>query len=128
LKIYFKDEKICDIDNVIKIVLDALNSTCFYDDSQFILKEAKAYYNAIGEQIDISISKLSTTFEEGCLKAGYSFKKLSVKEALDYITFLIKSSAIVESSFFDFISYLRRCDGRKYVGELTVAYLKRFMQ
>lgn len=44
-----------DIDNVIKAVCDALNSTCFKDDTQVVKLMANKRYVAVGEQCGINI-------------------------------------------------------------------------
>jgi len=43
-----------DIDNIIKIIADALNGVCYHDDSQFVLVIAEKHYAEIA-RVDVEI-------------------------------------------------------------------------
>jgi len=117
LKVFLKDERHLDLDNVLKIVLDAMEKVCFYNDSQFVRKNVELIPYAKSERLEVTFSVLPTTcnIKEGSVIGGYSINKLSVKEASEYIgelTFNLGPSGW-------WVDYLARCDKRKYIKGLT---------
>jgi len=113
LDVFLKDDRHIDLDNVCKIVLDALNKVCFYDDNQFIYKELKLNPYAEEERLEIKMGVLQPHFHKGSLGGVYPIKTLPIKQASEYIKGI--ATEIQTRSLDDFFSYLRRCDKRKYV-------------
>ena len=124
MDIFFKDERLGDKDNIEKIVQDSLNKVCFFDDTQIIAGEPSVYLNSEVERIEVTISKMPMIFKNGVLVGGYSFKKLSILEAKEFVTFIVKKGIIKEPDYEGFIKYFNRCDTRKYVKEITLDKLK----
>lgn len=48
-----------DIDNIVKIVLDALNSICFYDDKQIVSVIANKYYTLETPRVEIMLEEIT---------------------------------------------------------------------
>lgn len=116
LDIFLKDDRHLDLDNVVKIVLDAMNKVCFYDDGQFVVKDVCLYPFAEQEHLDVSFMSKPVQFVGGSLVGGYAIYRLPIKEAAEYVQAV---AATVEAKEFDlFLAYLRRCDHRKYVEQL----------
>jgi hypothetical protein len=100
----------------VKIVLDAMNKVCFYDDGQFVVKEVCLYPFAEQERLDVSFMFKPVQFVGGSLVGGYAIHRLPIKEAAEYVQAV---AATVEAKEFDlFLAYLRRCDSRKYIEQL----------
>lgn len=119
-----RDERVLDLDNILKIVLDAMNHVCFYDDSQFIEKHIELVQCAEEEQIEIEMSVLPNIFKYYSLRAGYSLKKLPVNESLKYIDYLKEHKIITTKNEGRFLAYLQRCDKRAYVKKQTITNIK----
>lgn len=127
LRVFLKDERHLDLDNVVKVVLDALEKVCFYNDSQFVRKQVDLFPNAESERLEVTVSVIPTGFSQGSLVGAYTINRLSVDEASDYINKLYSVCAlpIMGDSFKDFLRYLGRCDERKYIGPLVESLLKK---
>ena len=115
-----KDDRPLDLDNILKIILDAMNKVCFYDDSQFIRKHIEFVTFSKEEKIEVEMSVMLPEFIHGSLRAGYPIKKLSVSESLDYIKYLKDSGVIKDTDEAAFLSYLHRCDKRVYIQNQTI--------
>jgi hypothetical protein len=124
LEIFVKNDHHLDGDNVVKIVLDALNHVCFYDDGQFILKKAQMFFWAKEEHLKIKIGVVPPFFKQGNLCAGYAFRQLPVEIAKSYVEYLGKN-CLMSDQFQDFIDYLDRCDRRAYIKNITLGLLKK---
>ena len=131
LEVHLKDERHVDLDNYIKITLDALNRVMFYDDTQFIRKHAKLIpYSAQGEHLSVSIQALPAFYygdrSAGSVVGGYSLKNMLVDKAQEYFCNLYQSlcsSVDVQHQnqkelLTALADYARRCDGRKYTQNL----------
>jgi len=126
LKVFLKDERHLDLDNVVKIVLDALEKTFFYNDSQFVHKDVRLFPNSDKERLEASFSIVPTMFTNQTLVGAYPIKNLSVEEASEYITTLYRGLKVCEKpeAFVAFVKYLRRTDSRKYVTKLLHTLLE----
>lgn len=116
LDIFLKDERHIDVDNIIKIVLDALNRVCFYDDTQFVAKSARLYTNADHEGLEISLSVIPTYFNvnSGTGVGTYSLTNLPKEAILQYLEGFLSYSKDNDNKLF---SWIERCDSRKFVKE-----------
>ena len=115
VKVFLKDSRHLDLDNILKIVLDALEHTFFYNDSQFVKKHIVLIPYAETERIECKFSVLPPVFEDYVLKNAYSIKDLKIDEALTYITWLSKHITISEF----FLSCIKRMDIRAKVTNLV---------
>ena len=120
LRVFLKDERHLDLDNVVKVVLDALEKVCFFNDSQFVRKQVELFPYAESERLEISLSVLPVFFSNGSLVGGYSINKLSVDDASDYINNFKNQFLIGKDVIGDLVSYLLRCDSRKFIKTLPV--------
>jgi len=122
MEVHLKDERHLDLDNMIKIVLDALNRVIFYDDTQFITKTVSLVpYSAEGEHIKIDIQAVPTQFVSGSIVGGYAIKRMVVDKARAYIKYLwknISQATTPNQATAELAAYVRRCDGRKYVDDI----------
>ena len=114
LLVYQKDDRAVDLDNMLKIVLDALNKVCYYDDAQFAEKTVKLVPYAKEEHLEVQIGVKEVIFENGSLIGGYNLKKLPVNEATLYLSEILWHHIQMRDNeaYQDFV---RRCDNRKYV-------------
>ena len=53
-----------DIDNIVKSILDALNSICFYDDKQVVSINASKCYTLKSPRVEILLEGLNEKFEK----------------------------------------------------------------
>jgi hypothetical protein len=124
LEVHLKDERHLDLDNMIKIVLDALNRTFFYDDTQFVRKKvALVPYSVLGEHLNVQVSVLPTQFIAGSILGGYSIKNMVIEKAQAYIktmwdTLCSSGKYTPEQATEELVAYVQRCDKRKYVETL----------
>jgi len=123
LNVYLKDERHLDLDNVVKIVLDALEKVCFFNDSQFVVKHVELIPHSEKEKLEIEIGVLPVTFKKGSLVGGYPISRLSVKEASDYITNFKNEFLMGADKVPELLEYLLRCDKRKYITLLAEGLL-----
>lgn len=122
LDVYLADDRHLDLDNLIKITLDALNRVCFYDDGQFVEKHAYLYHHTT-EQMRVSITQVEphvVNLADGLVwVGGYPIWKMPVTEAEAHARYLIdiiaNTHGIAKDRVFD---YLMRCDGRAYINKI----------
>jgi Holliday junction resolvase RusA-like endonuclease len=55
IKVYLRDERHIDLDNILKIVLDALDKVCFFDDTQFAIKRIELIPNSKMEHLSAKL-------------------------------------------------------------------------
>jgi len=108
---FLKDDRHIDGDNILKIVLDAMEKVVFYDDTQFYKKSIKIIPHAETERISIEVQVVEEHMSLGSLVCAYDFKLLSVANANEY--------ARRFTHLQEFLEYLRRRDKRKYIEELS---------
>ena len=129
VEVHIKDDRSMDLDNVIKIVLDALNNVCFYDDVQFCQKHVELIPYAAVEHLRVKIASVAPYMHKGSVVGCYSIKKMRVEDAKEYAKNLlehlcmrkdIEDVVIIRREFFEF---LQRCDGRRYVEELKKTFI-----
>jgi hypothetical protein len=120
LGVYLKDDRHLDLDNLLKIVLDALNKVCYYDDMLFVDKRVLYIpYSAQKEHLTVAIAVLPEHLKDGSLVGGYSFKGLSATAAEQYATFLLEMPHTgIHANKKTFVEYIERCDGRTYISKL----------
>ena len=114
IEAFLKDDRHIDADNILKIVLDAMEHVCFYNDTQFNNKRIQMIPYASTERLEIEFFVDDESMCEGSLISGYDFSNLSVKDAEKYARELI-SCMDVSVEIPNFVNYLRRRDKRKYV-------------
>lgn len=54
-------DKKCDIDNIVKIVLDALNGICYNDDKQVVKITASKVYTLEQPRVEVSFNEIKST-------------------------------------------------------------------
>lgn len=110
-KVFLIDDRHIDLDNVLKIILDALEHVCFYNDSQFAYKQIELIPFAQSERIESVMETLPVEFSDNSLKHAYAIRQLPMKLALTYIQELF-TYKIVSLNFFN---YINRSEKRKAV-------------
>jgi len=122
LEVHLKDERHMDLDNVMKIVLDAMNHVCYYDDTQFVDKHVTLVpYSAEGEHLKVRMEVQPAQLISGSVVGGYAIKNMIVERAKEYIFHLVKQlTAVVgrDTAIDLVVKYVRRCDSRKYTDNL----------
>lgn len=114
LLVFLKDERHIDLDNIVKIVLDAMNSVCFFDDTQFTVKHVMLVPYAKQEQLAIRIYEQPVQWVNGSLVGNYPLHNLLVKDAREYVNYLYGVLGL--SRYKDeFKDYLKRCDKRNLI-------------
>jgi len=120
LNVFIKDDRQLDLDNVLKIALDALNKICFYDDTQFVVKKVFLIPYAEKEYLHIKLNVVDPVFNMGSFIGGYNIKKLAVPAAIEYINNIREHIKVGDLNAFN--AYLRRCDKRKYIEKLIASW------
>jgi hypothetical protein len=109
LRVFLKNERHIDLDNIVKIVLDSLEKTCFFNDSQFSKKEVDLIPYSESERLEISLSVMPTHFKHGSLVGAYTLKNLTIDDAYNYIKNIITNAPDIKE---DVLKYVKRCDNR----------------
>lgn len=123
LKVYLADDRHIDLDNLIKIVLDALNKVCFYDDGQIVVKHAELYTNSSTEQMQVRLFSIPEVVN-ACWDSGtysfsglYNVKNLAQGDAQNYVSKLLGTMTNLHIRQ-QFIDYIKRVDTRSYITKL----------
>lgn len=124
IKVYQKDARALDLDNVLKIVLDALNGVCYYDDSQFIRKHIEGFFYSEEEYLEVCLSVQPEFVKEGVVLGAYDLSKLSITEAEKYLASLCKTVRDDVPYKNVLLAWAKRCDSRKYIQKIEQELLK----
>jgi Holliday junction resolvase RusA-like endonuclease len=111
IKVYLRDERHIDLDNILKIVLDALDKVCFFDDTQFAIKRIELIPNTEIEHLSVRLYAFNPYFVDGIPVGLYTLKNLPVEFAMAHIKDLFGRTGNEEA----FIAWVKRVEDRKQV-------------
>lgn len=112
---YLKNNRHIDGDNILKVVLDALEGVCFFNDSHFFSKTVKILPYAEAEGLFITLNAHGVEFISGSLVGAYSVEYLGVESAREYVLDLLNSFSMGDRDMI--LQHLKRRDKRKYLLE-----------
>lgn len=115
-----KNDRHIDADNILKIVLDALEGVCFYNDTQFYHKEIVVVPYAQEEGLVVSMQERPVDVLDGSVVCAYPVENMRVDTAKSYVKAILQGLEKEQRN--TALDYFCRRDSRKYLQELRVLW------